>query len=180
MSRADGADAPYWDGLEQGKLMLPRCNGCDRWIWPAAHRCGACGSTGVRWVERSMTATVFSWTRTWHAFGGAESLGLPFTTVLVDIDDCGIRLLGRLDDPDRQWKFDPNDIAQRKKWDGYQRAYETAIRETDADHAPWYVVPSNSKTQRNLVVATLLLETLQGMKLAYPPPDPKLSSFKVE
>lgn len=101
MSRADGADAPYWDGLEQGKLMLPRCNGCDRWIWPAAHRCGACGSTGVRWVERSMTATVFSWTRTWHAFGGAESLGLPFTTVLVDIDDCGIRLLGRLDDPDR-------------------------------------------------------------------------------
>ena len=58
--------------------------------------------------------------------------------------------------------------------------YETAIRETDADHAPWYVVPSNSKTQRNLVVASLLLETLQGMKLEYPAPDPKLSSFKVE
>lgn len=48
-----------------------------------------------------MSATVFSWTRTWHAFGGAESLGLPFTTVLAEIDDCGIRLLGRLEDPDR-------------------------------------------------------------------------------
>lgn len=98
----------------------------------------------------------------------------------ISKDEQRGRLQERLDDPDRQWKFDPNDIAQRKKWDAYQRAYETAIRETDADHAPWYVVPSNSKTQRNLVVATLLLETLQGMKLAYPPPDPKLSSFKVE
>ncbi|MCD2316270.1 zinc ribbon domain-containing protein [Sphingomonas sp. IC-11] len=101
MSRADGADAPYWNGLEEGKLTLPRCDGCDRWIWPAGHRCGACGTTGVHWVERPMAATVFSWTRTWHAFGGAESLGLPFTTVLAEIEDCGIRLLGRLDDPDR-------------------------------------------------------------------------------
>ena len=90
------------------------------------------------------------------------------------------RLQERLDDPDRQWKFDPNDIAQRKRWDDYQRAYELAIRETDAGHAPWYVVPANSKTQRNLVVASLLLETMQSLKLAYPQPDPKLSSFKVE
>jgi uncharacterized OB-fold protein len=101
MSRWDGADAPYWSGLEQGKLMLPRCDGCDRWIWPAGHRCGACGTAGVHWVDRPLAASVFSWTRTWHAFGGAESLGLPFTTALVEVDDCGIRLLGRLDDPDQ-------------------------------------------------------------------------------
>ncbi len=97
----------------------------------------------------------------------------------ISQDEQRGRLQERLDDPNRQWKFDPNDIAQRKLWDGYQRAYETAIGETDADHAPWYVVPSNSKTQRNLVVASLLLETLQVLKLDYPPPDPKLSSFKV-
>ncbi len=104
MSRADGADAPYWNGLEEGKLTLPRCDGCHRWIWPAGHRCGGCGTTKVHWVERPLAGTVFSWTRTWHAFGGAESLGLPFTTVLAEIDDCGIRLLGRLEDPD---KIDP-------------------------------------------------------------------------
>ncbi|CDG85844.1 PPK2 family polyphosphate kinase [Janthinobacterium agaricidamnosum] len=97
----------------------------------------------------------------------------------ISKDEQRGRLQERLDDPNRQWKFDPNDIAQRKLWDGYQRAYEAAIAETDADHAPWYVVPSNSKTQRNLVVASLLLETLQALKLDYPPPDPKLSSFKV-
>ena len=90
------------------------------------------------------------------------------------------RLQERLDDPDKQWKFNPEDIKQREKWDDYQRAYEKAIRETDASHAPWYVVPANSKTHRNLVIASLLLETLEGMDLQYPPPHPDLSSFTVE
>ncbi|MDC8757787.1 PPK2 family polyphosphate kinase [Janthinobacterium fluminis] len=89
------------------------------------------------------------------------------------------RLQERLDDPDRQWKFDPNDLAQRKLWDDYQRAYELAIQETDCGHAPWYVVPADSKTQRNLVVASLLLETMQDMQLAFPPPDPKLTALSV-
>lgn len=89
------------------------------------------------------------------------------------------RLQERLDDPLKQWKFDQNDIAQRKLWDGYQRCYEQVMRETDADHAPWYVVPANSKTQRNLIVASLLLETMQGLGLSFPAPDAKLSSFKV-
>jgi PPK2 family polyphosphate:nucleotide phosphotransferase len=90
------------------------------------------------------------------------------------------RLQERLDDPDKQWKFNPEDIKQRGKWDDYQRAYEKAIRETDAPHAPWYVVPANSKTHRNLVIASLLLETLESMDLHYPPPHPDLSSFTVE
>ena len=89
------------------------------------------------------------------------------------------RLQERLDDPDKQWKFNPEDIKQREKWDDYQRAYEKAIRETDAPHAPWYVVPANSKTHRNLVIASLLLETLEGLDLSYPPPHPDLSSFTV-
>lgn len=101
MNRSDGADAPYWAGLEQGRLMLPRCIGCDRWMWPAGHRCGVCASIGMNWEELPMTATTFSWTRTWHRFGFTETLDLPFTTVLAEIDGCGVRLLGRLDDPDR-------------------------------------------------------------------------------
>jgi PPK2 family polyphosphate:nucleotide phosphotransferase len=89
------------------------------------------------------------------------------------------RLQERLDDPNKQWKFDPSDITQRKLWDEYQHAYEMAIRETDADHAPWYVVPANSKTQRNLVIASLLLETMESLKLSFPKPDPNLTSFTV-
>lgn len=95
MNRRDGADAPYWEGLEQGKLLLPRCSGCERWLWPAAHRCGICGTIGNHWVERPMKAAVFSWTRTWHRFGMTEWLDLPFTSVVAEVDDCGVRLLGR-------------------------------------------------------------------------------------
>jgi PPK2 family polyphosphate:nucleotide phosphotransferase len=90
------------------------------------------------------------------------------------------RLQARLDDPDKQWKFNLADLEQRKKWDDYQHAYEIAIRETDTGHAPWYVVPANSKTQRNLAVASILLETLEGMDLSFPPPDPQRSKITVE
>ena len=48
-----------------------------------------------------MRATIFSWTRTWHRFGFTESLDLPFVSIVATVDDCGIRLLGRLDDPDQ-------------------------------------------------------------------------------
>ena len=90
------------------------------------------------------------------------------------------RLQERLDDPDKQWKFAPNDLVQRKKWDEYQLAYERAIVATDTDHAPWYVIPADSKTHRNLLISTLLLEILQDLKLSYPKPDPALSKLKVE
>ncbi|QSB45349.1 OB-fold domain-containing protein [Tsuneonella flava] len=109
MSRFDGPDAPYWEALEDGRLMLPRCSACQTWIWPAAHRCGACHADDVQWVEMPLEATVFTWTRTWHRFGLTEDFELPFTTVLAEIAHCGIRLLGNLEDPDR---VDP-EIGQR-------------------------------------------------------------------
>lgn len=98
----------------------------------------------------------------------------------ISRDEQRQRLQERLDDPNKQWKFNPTDLTQREKWDDYQRAYEQAIRATDAEHAPWYVVPANSKTHRNLVVATILLETLTAMKLTFPAPDPALTVVTVE
>lgn len=98
----------------------------------------------------------------------------------ISKDEQRKRLQERIDDPDKQWKFDPHDVVQREKWDNYQRAYEDAIVATDTDQAPWYIIPANSKTHRNLVTANLLLETLQGLKLSFPPPDPKLSKLKIE
>jgi PPK2 family polyphosphate:nucleotide phosphotransferase len=106
-------------------------------------------------------------------------------TVIVKIflhiskDEQRKRLQERLDDPDKQWKFDEGDIVQRKKWDDYQRAYERAIVATDADHAPWYVIPADSKTHRNLLISTLLLDIMQSLKLSYPEPDARLSKLKI-
>lgn len=81
------------------------------------------------------------------------------------------RLLARLDDPTKHWKFNPGDIDERSLWGTYRRAYELAIERTNTDAAPWYVVPADRKWYRNLAVARLLLETLRGMDPQWPEAD---------
>ena len=81
------------------------------------------------------------------------------------------RFLARLVEPDKNWKFSLGDVEERKSWDAYQRAYEDAIRATAAPHAPWYVVPADSKWFTRLVVASAVIETLEKMDLAYPEVD---------
>ena len=107
-------------------------------------------------------------------------------TVIVKIflhiskDEQRERLQERLDDPEKQWKFDENDLVQRKKWDEYMDAYQRAIIATDADHAPWYVIPSDSKTHRNLLISTLILEIMADLPLSFPPADPQLAKLHIE
>jgi PPK2 family polyphosphate:nucleotide phosphotransferase len=96
----------------------------------------------------------------------------------ISYDEQKERLAERLADPQKHWKVDLNDLEERKYWNDYQRLYEKAIEETDADHAPWYVIPANSKSHRNLAIASVMAETLQDMKLSYPPPNPDY--FKIE
>lgn len=98
----------------------------------------------------------------------------------ISKDEQRARLQARIDDPNKHWKFDVQDIEERKLWPKYQQAYTTAIEQTDADHAPWFVVPANSKTHRNLAIATVVKETLQSMKLRYPPAKSVLSDLKID
>jgi PPK2 family polyphosphate:nucleotide phosphotransferase len=81
------------------------------------------------------------------------------------------RLLARLDDPAKRWKYNPGDLEVRGRWADYRAAYTDALRETDTDAAPWYIVPSDRKWYRNWAVATLLTETLEQLAPQYPPPD---------
>jgi PPK2 family polyphosphate:nucleotide phosphotransferase len=85
------------------------------------------------------------------------------------------RLLERLDDPEKHWKFSENDVRQRTSWDEYMRAYEAMVRETAAEHAPWYVVPADHKWYTRLVVAAAIVEALEELDLAFPevPPGKK-------
>jgi PPK2 family polyphosphate:nucleotide phosphotransferase len=98
----------------------------------------------------------------------------------ISKDEQRERLQARLDDPEKHWKFDPADLAARGKWDVYQRAYADMINATDCGHAPWYVVPADSKTHRNLIIAHLLLETMRGMKLEWPAPKADMSRVKID
>jgi PPK2 family polyphosphate:nucleotide phosphotransferase len=81
------------------------------------------------------------------------------------------RLLARLDNADKYWKFNPGDIDERKRWGDYRTAYEIALEHTNTQIAPWYVVPSDKKWYRNLVIGRLLLEHLRAMDLRWPPAD---------
>lgn len=78
------------------------------------------------------------------------------------------RLLARLDDPTKYWKFDPRDIDERGRWDAYRTAYEEVLRRCGTEHAPWYVVPADRKWYRNWAVARLLVEHLEAMDLCWP------------
>ncbi len=81
------------------------------------------------------------------------------------------RLLARLDDPTKYWKFHSSDIDERAYWSDYQHAYEIALERTNTEHAPWFVVPSDRKWFRNLAIGQLLLRALRGMELDWPPND---------
>jgi PPK2 family polyphosphate:nucleotide phosphotransferase len=81
------------------------------------------------------------------------------------------RLLARLDDPAKRWKYNPGDVDVRARWADYRAAYTAAVAETDTDAAPWYVVPSDRKWYRNWAVAALLAETLEELAPQFPAPS---------
>lgn len=81
------------------------------------------------------------------------------------------RLRRRLRRPDKHWKFNPADLDERKRWDDYMAAYETALRRCSTDEAPWYVIPAENRWFRNLVIAQLLLDTLKDMNPQFPAPE---------
>ena len=81
------------------------------------------------------------------------------------------RLVARLEDPDKRWKFAPDDVDKRSQWDDYQAAYDVALQRCSPPDARWYVVPADHRWFRNVAVARLVLETLREMDPRYPQPD---------
>jgi PPK2 family polyphosphate:nucleotide phosphotransferase len=81
------------------------------------------------------------------------------------------RFLARLEEPEKNWKFSAADIKERQCWDAYQDAYEDMIGNTATEHAPWYVVPADNKWFTRLVISTVIVDTLESLKLSYPKVD---------
>lgn len=97
----------------------------------------------------------------------------------ISSDEQRERLQERLDDPTKHWKFSAGDLEVRKQWADYQKAYQALLRATSTEWAPWTVVPADSKTHRNLMIATLVRDTLKKLKLRYPPGDPALEGARI-
>jgi PPK2 family polyphosphate:nucleotide phosphotransferase len=107
------------------------------------------------------------------------------TTILkfylhIDADEQKERLQARLDEPTKHWKFRRGDLEDRQHWDEYMQAYEDVLNKTSTDHAPWYIVPANRKWFRDLVISTVLVETLEGLDMKYPQPEEDLKKIVIE
>lgn len=140
-------------------VLVPVVNG---WITPAQHRQRL---AHINDFERMLSET--------------GTIVLKFL-LHIGFDEQRERLQERLDDPAKRWKFSMGDITVRKQWGDYRSAYDTLLTATHTPWAPWTIVPANSKTHRNLMIATVLREVLQNLDLRYPEGDPALAGFKVE
>jgi PPK2 family polyphosphate:nucleotide phosphotransferase len=98
----------------------------------------------------------------------------------ISKDEQKERLQARVDDPAKNWKFNPADLETRKRWDEYMDAYEEALSETSSDHAPWFIVPADHKWVRDVAVATLLVDTFRRLDPQYPAADPEIRGIVIE
>lgn len=106
------------------------------------------------------------------------------TTILkfylhISKDEQRRRLQARLDRPTKHWKFSMGDLKERALWDDYMAAYEAALSRTSTAWAPWFVIPANHKWYRNLVISRIVVDTLEGLDMQYPPAEPGLNEVVI-
>jgi PPK2 family polyphosphate:nucleotide phosphotransferase len=106
------------------------------------------------------------------------------TTILkfflhISLEEQARRLQTRLDEPTKQWKFSLADLGERERWDDYAAAYEAVLSKTSTKWAPWYIVPADRKWYRNLVVASAIVDAMEDLGMAYPPPEQGLDEVVI-
>jgi PPK2 family polyphosphate:nucleotide phosphotransferase len=126
------------------------------------------------------------WSRRYDHINAFEKLLSDEGTTIIKIflhiskQEQKSRLEARLSEPEKHWKFNPNDLKERQRWDDYQKAYEDAIEKCSTDYAPWYIIPADRKWFRNFAVCDIIVRTLQQLKMKFPPPAPGIEDLKVE
>ena len=97
----------------------------------------------------------------------------------VGYEEQGERLGERLSEPHKRWKFNPNDLEDRKLWPDFMDAYETAVTRCSTEHAPWYIVPADSRTRRNAMIARLVRGALEDIGPEWPDPGIRPGDFEI-
>jgi len=110
----------------------------------------------------------------------AEGTTIVKVFLHISREEQAERLQARLDEPDKNWKFSTADLAERAHWDRYQEVYREAIAATSTEEAPWYVVPADRKWYRNLAVASILVDRLERLDMAYPPAEEGLADVVID
>lgn len=126
------------------------------------------------------------WARRYgHIVDFEQLLADEGTTILkfylhIDLETQKERLQARLDDPEKRWKFNPADLDHRELWPDYMAAYGDAISKTSTADAPWFVIPSNRKWYRNLVVTEIIVDALRKLAMEWPEPEDGLDDIVID
>ena len=88
-----------------------------------------------------------------------------------DAEQPALQRLARIDEPEKNWKFGPADIEERKFWSDYRKAYEACLNATSTQEAPWYIIPADDKENARVIVSQIILDTLKKLGMSYPETD---------
>jgi PPK2 family polyphosphate:nucleotide phosphotransferase len=163
-------------------------------LWRVHQRCPGRGSVGI--FNRSHYEDVLIvrvenfvpeavWSKRYDAINTFERSLVDEGTVIVKCwlnmskDEQAVQMQERLDDPSKNWKFNPEDLEKRKKWAEYMEAYRVMLEKTSTEWAPWHVIPADRKWVRNLVVSEVLVDALEGLEMRWPELDPKVRKMKI-
>ena len=180
-----GAMNPHGVQMKSFKAPTPEEKSYD-FLWRIEKEVPAAGMVGVfdrSHYEDVLIHRVHRWAspeeleRRYQAINEFEArqtaAGTKIVKVMLHIsrDEQKERLLARLENPAKQWKYSGGDLKERAFWADYMDAYQKAFDKTNTDVAPWYVVPANKKWYARIAVQQLLLEALEGLKLEWPVPE---------
>ena len=164
------------------------------YLWRIHAKVPAAGEIGV--FDRSHYEDVLAarvegivpkerWKRRYDHIVGFERLladeGTTIVKVLLHLsrDEQKRRLAARLAEPHKRWKFNPDDLRTRARWDDHQAAFEDAIERTAQPHAPWHVIPADRKWYRNWAACTIVADAMATLDLAYPPAYPGAEEVQI-
>jgi len=133
-----------------------------------------------KWVAREVWQRRYDQIKDFERMLAEEGATLVKFYLHISRDEQKMRLQSRLDEPHKRWKFNPGDLDERKLWPHYMRAYQDLLSRTSTLWAPWYIVPANSKSIRNIIVSRILVDTLKGLKMRYPKPKFDAKSVVIE
>ena len=149
-------------------------------IWNRSHYEDLVTTRVLGLVDDQQVRRRYRHVRAFEQLLGDEGTRVVKVFLHLSRDEQRRRLQRRVDDPERRWKFRPDDLETRRRWDEFLAAYDDAISATSTAWAPWYVVPADHKWVRDLVVASLLVATLTDMDPRLPEPDPGITGLRVE
>ncbi len=125
------------------------------------------------------------WKKRFEHIANFEQMLVDEGTTIIKIflhiskDEQKERLQDRLDRPEKNWKFETGDLGPRAQWDDYQEAFEDVFEKTSTEDAPWYIVPADRKWYRNIAVSEIVIQTLENLKMSFPPPEEGLDQIVI-